>query len=129
MGGMKDLWMQRASESNEAAAAAMEAAMNGKAYPSAPGWKDPGISKENATRITESSNIRLAQVRQQFEQGFTGTADELAEWMGWSPFTMRPLCTRLRQLNVIERTPERRRGAGGGTAAVLRLKRNTMTAA
>lgn len=126
MGGMKELWMQRQAQADEAAAAAYDHAM---CYPSAPGWKDPGISKENATRITDGSNIRLAQVRQQFEQGFTGTADELAEWMGWSPFTMRPLCTRLRQLNVIERTPERRRGAGGGTAAVLRLKHNTPTAA
>lgn len=116
MGGMKDLWMQQQELANERAAAA---------YPHKPGWKDPGISKENAERITNSSNVRLAQVRQQFEQGFVGTADELAEWMGWSPFTMRPLCTRLRQTNVIERTPERRRGAGGGTAAVLRLKQQT----
>lgn len=126
MGAMKDLWMQQQAQADEAAAAAYDHAMR---YPAKPGWKDPGISKENAERITESSSIRLAQVRQQFEQGFVGTADELAEWMGWSPFTMRPLCTRLRQTNVIERTPERRRGAGGGTAAVLRLKQSTTTAA
>ena len=83
---------------------------------------DPGISRENAERIAASSSERLKIVRSQFEQGFTGTADELAEWIGMSPFTVRPLCTRLRQMNVIERTPERRKGAGGGTAAVLRLK-------
>lgn len=109
--GMKEVW---------------EARQQQQLYPTQPGWKDPGISKENAERIAESSSIRLKAVQAQFEEGFTGTADELAEWMGWSPFTVRPLCTRLRQMNVIERTPERRTGAGGGTAAVLRLKRSAL---
>ena len=108
--GMKEVW---------------EARQQQQLYPAQPGWKDPGISKENAIRIAESASVRLKAVREQFEGGFIGTADELAEWMGWSPFTVRPLCTRLRQMTVIERTPERRIGAGGGTAAVLRLKRST----
>lgn len=112
MGSMKGIWAEREAL----------AELQLKKYPQRPGWKDPGISRENAERIAESSSERMKRVQQEFEQGFTGTADELAEWMGWSPFTVRPLCTRLRQLNVIERTPERRKGAGGGSAAVLRLK-------
>lgn len=116
MGGMKEMWMQQQELASERAAAA---------YPHKPGWKDPGISRENAERIATSSSARLALVRRQFEQGYIGTADDLASAMGWSPFTMRPICTRLKQMNVIERTPERRTGAGGGTAAVLRLKQET----
>lgn len=108
MGSMKDLW----------------AAQQEQHYPHKPGWKDPGISRENAERIEKSGALtkNMQAVLALFEQGFEGTADEAAERLGKSPFAIRPACTHLRKLNRIERTPERRIGAGGGTAAVLRIK-------
>lgn len=115
MGGMKEVWMQQQALANERAAAA---------YPHKPGWKDPGISRENAERIEKSGALgkNMAELLALFERGFEGTADEAAERLGKSPFAIRPACTHLRKLNKIERTPERRQGAGGGTAAVLKLK-------
>lgn len=111
MGGMKELWEQRQQQ---------------LAYPHKPGWKDPGISRENAERIEKSGALsnNMKAVLALFEQGFEGTADEVAERLEKSPFAIRPACTHLRKLDKIERTPERRTGAGGGTAAVLRIKRN-----
>ena len=116
MGGMKDLWMQQQELANERAAAA---------YPYKAGWKDPGISRENAERIDQSGSLNRNQEKLMalFETGFRGTADEAGEQLGLSPFAARPAATHLRKLGKIERTPERRAGAGGGTAAVLILKR------
>lgn len=116
MGGMKDLWMQKQELANERAAAL---------YPNSPGWKDPGISRENAERIAKTGMLgrNMELLKQLFANGFEGTADEAAERLELSSFAIRPACTHLRKLNVIERTPERRTGAGGGTAAVLRLRR------
>lgn len=115
MGGMKEMWMHQQELANERAAAA---------YPHRPGWKDPGISRENAERIAKSGTLgrNMAELKALFETGFEGTADEAAERLEKSPFAIRPACTHLRKLNIIERTPERRTGAGGGTAAVLKLK-------
>lgn len=115
MGGMKDLWMQKKALADERAAAA---------YPHVPGWKDPGISRENAERIEKSGALgkNMEALLALFASGFEGTADEAAARLGKSPFAIRPACTHLRKLNKIERTPERRIGAGGGTAAVLRQK-------
>jgi hypothetical protein len=108
MGGMKDLWAARQQQH----------------YPTTPGWKDPGISRENAERIERTGSLsrNMDDLKALFASGFVGTADEAAERMGKSPFAIRPACTHLRKLNLIERTPERRTGAGGGTAAVLKLK-------
>lgn len=109
MGSMKDLW----------------AAQQDQRYPNRPGWKDPGISRENAERIEKSGTFshNMELVLALFRMGFEGTADEVAERLGKSPFAIRPICTQLRKLNRIERTSERRTGAGGGTAAVLTLKK------
>jgi hypothetical protein len=93
-------------------------------YPATPGWKDPGISRENADRIhrTGTNNIVRSELHELYRTGFKGTADEAAFRLRYSPFQVRPRCTELVKMNVLERTPERRRGSGGGTAAVLRLK-------
>lgn len=125
MGGMKEMWMQQQALADERAAAAYEATMN-QGYPHRAGWKDPGISRENAERIDRKGTLttNMKAVLAVFETGFEGTADEVAERLNKSPFAIRPACTHLRKLNRIERTPERRQGAGGGTAAVLRLKRS-----
>lgn len=126
MSRMKDLWFEQQERANEAAAAAMEAVMNGNRYPYIAGFKDPGISKENAKRIDESGTLtkNMKRILALFESGFSGTADEVAAKLEASPFSIRPPCTHLRKIGLIERTPERRRGAGGGDAAVLTLKRS-----
>lgn len=115
MGAMKEMWFQQQELANERAAAA---------YPHRPGWKDHGISRENAERIhkTGALNKNMALLMDLFKTGFEGTADEAAERLEKSSFAIRPACTHLRKLNVIERTPERRTGAGGGSAAVLKIK-------
>lgn len=83
MGGMKELWEQRQQQ---------------LAYPHKPGWKDPGISRENAERIEKSGALsnNMKAVLALFEQGFEGTADEVAERLEKSPFAIRPACTHLR---------------------------------
>jgi len=93
-------------------------------YPATPGWKDPGISRENAERIQQSGRAAALRnrVRQLFEDGFIGTADDAAASLGENVLAIRPRCTELKKQNVLERIPLRRRGAGGGTAAVLRHK-------
>jgi hypothetical protein len=121
MGGMKELWMQRQGQSPTAAA------YDDPEYPYKAGWKDPGISRENAERIDKSGTLNgnMKAALALFEAGFQGTADEVAERLEKSPFAIRPACTHLRKINKIERTPERRTGAGGGTAAVLKIKEQT----
>ena len=105
MGGMKDLW-------------------EAQQYPAKAGWKDPGISRENAKRIDKTGRAAdlRTRVRDLFASGFEGTADEAAATLGEDLLAIRPRCTELMKLNVIERTPVRRRGAGGGSAAVLRIR-------
>ena len=95
-----------------------------RSYPHAAGYKDPGISRENAQRI--DANETPAHMRNLvhglYEAGFIGTADEAAGALSENILRIRPRCTELVKLNVLERTTQRRRGAGGGTAAVLRLR-------
>lgn len=95
-----------------------------KSYPEEAGWKDPGPSRQNAIHVERSGKAqRLRQrVLALFTSGFEGTADDVAKRLGEDSFSIRPRCTELIKLNSIERLPIRRRGAGGGTAAVLRLK-------
>lgn len=122
MGAMKDMWMRQQELATERAAAA---------YPHKAGWKDPGISRDNAERIDASGTLtrNMRAVLSLFETGFTGTADDAATALDKSPFAIRPACTHLRKMNLIERTPMRRTGAGGGAAAVLRLKPTTQSQA
>lgn len=111
--GMKEEWERR------------QAIASATRYPNAPGYKDPGVSKENVERIIETGAFgkNMHVIEALFRRGFEGTADEAGEAVGLTPFQARPVCTHLRKANVIERTAERRTGAGGGTAAVLRLRR------
>lgn len=118
MGGMKELW-----EAQQRHAKVFEP----KPQPYAAKFKDPGISRENAERINAKGAAKLNEQRliDLFRSGFEGTADKAGEALGLSPFQVRPICTHLRQQGIIERTPERRTGAGGGTAAVLTLKKGS----
>ena len=50
-----------------------------------------------------------------------GTADEVAGRLGLPVLTVRPRCTELRQLGLVERTGERRATASGSGAYVLRV--------
>lgn len=103
--GMKEVWEQQQ-------------------YPAKAGYKDPGISRENAKRIdsTGRAGDLRKRVRDLYASGFEGTADEAAARLGEDLLAVRPRCTELTKTNVLERTPVRRRGAGGGSAAVLRIR-------
>lgn len=102
----------------------MKEVWEARQYPAKAGWKDPGISRENAARIDRAGTAALgrARLRDLYASGFEGTADEAAALLGESILTVRPRCTELIKNNVLERTPVRRRGAGGGSAAVLRIR-------
>lgn len=106
--GMKEEWEKRQ------ALAAM--------YPHKAGWKDSGASKDNADRINAKGSPVVEALIKLYSEGFHGTADDAAEALQLSSFTVRPACTRLLKLGILMRTPERRIGTGGGTASVLKLK-------
>ena len=93
-------------------------------YPYRAGWKDPGISRENAMRIDNNGSAAKlrGRVRELYANGFEGTADEAAVRLGENILAIRPRCTELMKHNVLERTTVRRRSAGGGSAAVLRMR-------
>ena len=97
------------------------------AYPEAAGWKDPEVSRDNAKRIEGTG--RAATLRHRlavlFNNGFIGTADEAAARIEEPILAVRPRCTELSQLGLVERVPGlRHRSAGGGAAAVLRSTAN-----
>jgi hypothetical protein len=86
-------------------------------YPVVPGFKREGTSAEAARSVSRSvGTLRdrvLAAIRQR-----PSTADELAEALSETPFSIRPRCTELLKLGKITETPDRRRNASGRLAAV-----------
>lgn len=87
-------------------------------YPQSAGYKEGTTSREAAEKI-DARTLRMAVLRE-LQQG-AGTADEIAERMGLSPFSVRPRCTELKALGKIKPTGERRRNRSGMTAHVLTL--------
>lgn len=99
-------------------------------YPETAGWKDPVVSKENAKTIEKSGRAATLRARLAtlFRDGFIGTADEAAARINEPILAVRPRCTELTHMDLIERVPGlRRRAAGGGAAAVLRSKQQPAT--
>jgi hypothetical protein len=91
-------------------------------YPEVPGFKGTATSREAGRRISRhASTVRdlvLAEFRAAYPNGLG--ADEIADRLKQSILTVRPRCSELLALGLIEQTPERRRNLSGMTAAKWR---------
>lgn len=93
-----------------------------EAYPSAPGYKAEGPSREAARKIAPRAGSLRARVLNYFVAVYPAakTADEVAKALNLSVLSSRPRLTELRALGWLEETPERRPNASGCMAAALR---------
>lgn len=93
-------------------------------YPHVAGAKEQTTSRDAAEGIERSG--RAATLRQRvlrcFELGAM-TADEVANWLSESAFSVRPRVTELLKTGMIERTGERRITDGGRQGHVFRRVR------
>ena len=91
------------------------------AYPQRAGYKAPGTSQDTANAIEGSG--RAARLRNEclrFYAQHEGTADDCAEWLHESPFSIRPRVSELLTRKKLEKTGARKKGC-----AVLRLAPET----
>jgi hypothetical protein len=91
-------------------------------YPASPGFKSGGTSQEAARAIERSaSKVRDTALKEFQAAGAHGlTPDECAKLLGHSVLYIRPRCTELKKLGLIEALPERRKNESGMVATVLR---------
>ena len=91
-------------------------------YPERAGFKAEGESQDAANAIEGSG--RAARLRTAVLAHYAtheSTADECAEALGESPFSIRPRCSELVKQGRLVRTGERRKSSEGGASAVLKL--------
>lgn len=90
-------------------------------YPKSPGYKKTGTSSEAAKAIKPKVSTIRDQV---FEvlQSEALTADEVASALDMSILTVRPRCSELLRMGLIEETGTRRLNDSGKFAEVLRAK-------
>ena len=109
MGGMKDLLGDHYAD---------------RTYPSAPGFKAEGTSRDAAHAMKKhAANLRdlvIAAIRESGPSGLT--ADDVAVKLNRSVLSIRPRLVELgpKHFNKIERTGERRKNISGLKAAVWR---------
>lgn len=90
-------------------------------YPNSPGYKKSGTSKLAARAIKPRVNSIRNQVYEVL-QSEALTADEVAEALDLSILTVRPRCSELLRMGLIEETGTRRLNDSGKLAEVLRAK-------
>jgi hypothetical protein len=91
-------------------------------YPSIAGFKAAGTSQDAANAIEGSgraATLRAAVLA--FYATRNATADEVAEALGESPFSIRPRVSELSKQGRLVKTGERRKSSEGGASAVLAL--------
>jgi len=91
-------------------------------YPSSPGWKKEGTSKDAARRMKGAANNLRSQVLEVLQREELA-ADEVAAALGKSILSIRPRLTELFKLGLIEETGARRLNDSGAFAAVWRAKK------
>ena len=96
-------------------------------YPHYPGAADRETSIAAAEAIAPKANTLKRQCLQAFAAGPASglTADECAEVMEKSPFSIRPRVTELARIGAIEDSETRRTNLSGKTAIVWRIKWKT----
>ncbi len=90
-------------------------------YPATPGWKRGSTSKDAAEAVRQRAPILRAAVLEVLRTCGEKTADEVAEILGRTPFSIRPRLTELYRMSLIEPTAEVRPNASGANARVWRL--------
>ncbi len=93
-------------------------------YPSAPGYKVAGPSREAANDTVSTASTLREQALRSLKECGPMTADECADWMFISILAIRPRFSELRVLGIIEDTGLRRPNASGHRATVWRIKAN-----
>ncbi len=86
-------------------------------YPGAPGYKRTGTSLQAAQSMVPTASTLRDRVLEAI-RARPSTADELADSLDASPFSIRPRVTELLKMGKIRETLERRRNASGRLAAV-----------
>lgn len=89
-------------------------------YPKGPGYKDRTVSRDNAIYGKVRFNHMQALVYDLYSKGFVGTADDAADRLNESPFSIRPRCTELVAQGLLVRL-RRDRSLPGRHAWVLGL--------
>lgn len=91
-------------------------------YPETAGYKTPGTSAEAANAIESSGQAsRLRTAVLAYFANHVATADECAEWLGESPFSVRPRASELFTQGKLIRTGERRKSVNGRSQSVLAI--------
>ena len=93
-------------------------------YPLSPGSKEDGTSLEAAELIKAGAETIRKKVYDAIcnKGNFGATADEIAELLNLSPFTVRPRVTELYKQGKIERT-DRRKNSSGAMAYVYKVSK------
>ena len=93
-------------------------------YPLSPGSKEDGTSLEAAELIKAGAETIRKKVYDSIcnKGNFGATADEVAELLNLSPFTVRPRVTELFKQGKIERT-DRRKNSSGAMAYVYKVSK------
>ena len=89
-------------------------------YPVTAGWTAEGPSHEAAETI-DAATVRTEVLRWLRMHGPV-TADEAANALGYTPFTIRPRFTELKALGFIQDSGDRRKNSSGRRATVWTLK-------
>jgi hypothetical protein len=90
-------------------------------YPFGPGYKDDTTSRDAAIEMSaRASLLRHRILIIALADNAERTPDEIATMLKETPFAIRPRCSELYKLKLIERTGERRENISGMKAHVLR---------
>ena len=94
------------------------------AYPSSPGWKATGASREAANKITSHAKTVRDRVHFFLKDHYPSTfsADQIADSLGESILTVRPRVSELGRDGQIEAVNERRKNISGMSAHCWRAK-------
>jgi hypothetical protein len=94
------------------------------AYPSSPGWKSRGPSRDAARNITGHARTVRDRVQDFLKNRYPAaySADEIADHLGESILTVRPRVSELSRSGEIEAATELRKNASGMNAHCWRAK-------
>lgn len=91
-------------------------------YPHAPGHQLTDTSHAAAKKMTGVAGKLAKRVLSELKLNGPMTADQMAEHLKESPFSIRPRFTQLKELGLIEDTGVRAKNAQGNAMAVCRAK-------
>src|SRR4051812_36937435 len=87
-------------------------------YPSSPGFKTDGTSREAAGKMRRPALTLRDRVLDLLSQGYRLTADEIADVLHESILSIRPRVSELHRKGLIQRSSDRRKNPSGMSANV-----------